>query len=175
MKPVIIGVVAFVCALGGSTATVALRSRGSQAPSSAAPADSAAAHSAAPDSAATHVAAPAPVAPHDSLAQPAAAVTPAAAAAQASASDPVAAPATAAPQDTANPGFDYARVARIIANMKPDEQAKVLANLTDAEVEGVVRRMGARPAAAMLGLLPASRAAALSRRLLHIEPKSGSK
>lgn len=65
----------------------------------------------------------------------------------------------------------YKQVGSILNNMKPAEAARILAYLSDSQVEGLLRSMGPRPSAAMLGQLPPERAAALSKRLLVPAPK----
>ena len=65
----------------------------------------------------------------------------------------------------------YKQVGSILNNMKPVEAARILAYLSDSQVEGLLRSMGPRPSAAMLGQLPPERGAALSKRLLVPAPK----
>ncbi len=65
----------------------------------------------------------------------------------------------------------YKQVGGILNNMKPAEAARILAYLSDSQIEGLLRSMGPRPSAAMLGQLPPERAAALSKRLLVPAPK----
>lgn len=65
----------------------------------------------------------------------------------------------------------FKQVGSILNNMKPAEAARILEYLSDAQVEGLLRSMGARPSAVMLGQLPPERAAALSKRLLVPAPK----
>lgn len=60
----------------------------------------------------------------------------------------------------------YKQVARVLSAMKPVEAAKVLAFLSDDEVEGLLRAVGPRQAADFLTNIPKERAAGLSRRLL---------
>jgi flagellar motility protein MotE (MotC chaperone) len=60
----------------------------------------------------------------------------------------------------------YKQVARVLSAMKPVEAAKVLAYLSDEEVEGLLRAVGPRQAADFLTNIPKERAAGLSRRLL---------
>ncbi len=57
-------------------------------------------------------------------------------------------------------------VGRILLSMKADEAAKILGRLSDEQIEGVLRQMGARSAGALLAKLPPERAALLSQRLL---------
>lgn len=58
------------------------------------------------------------------------------------------------------------QVARVLSAMKAAEAAKVLAFLSDAEVEGILRAVGPRQAADFMTNLPKERAANLSRRLM---------
>lgn len=60
----------------------------------------------------------------------------------------------------------YKQVGSILNNMKPVEAARILAYLSDTQVEGLLRSMGPRQSAVMLGQLPPERGAALSKRLL---------
>lgn len=60
----------------------------------------------------------------------------------------------------------YKALARIFSQMKAEEAAEVLRHMSDVEVEGVVRNLGARKAAEVLTSLPEQRAAVLARRLL---------
>ena len=60
----------------------------------------------------------------------------------------------------------YKQVARVLSAMKAVEAAKVLAYLSDEEVEGLLRAVGPRQAADFLTNIPKERAAGLSRRLL---------
>lgn len=64
----------------------------------------------------------------------------------------------------------YKQVARVLAAMKPPEAAKVIAFLSDDEVEGLLRSVGPRQAADFLTNIPKERAALLSRRLLTPKP-----
>lgn len=72
----------------------------------------------------------------------------------------------AAPADPAAKAAAYKQVARVLSAMKPVEAAKVLAFLSDEEVEGLLRAVGPRQAADFLTNIPKERAAGLSRRLL---------
>jgi flagellar motility protein MotE (MotC chaperone) len=55
--------------------------------------------------------------------------------------------------------------------MKPAEAGKVLAHLSDTQIEGLIRQVSPRQAARLLSLIPPERAGALSRRLLdHPNP-----
>lgn len=89
-------------------------------------------------------------------------VTPAAAAA-------VVKPVAAAADPVAKAGA-YKQVARVLSAMKPVEAAKVIAFLSDDEVEGLLRAVGPRQAADFLTNIPKERAAVLSRRLLVPKP-----
>ena len=60
----------------------------------------------------------------------------------------------------------YKQVARVLSAMKPAEAVKVMALLSDDEVEGILRAVGPRQAADFLSNFPKERAASLSRRLL---------
>jgi flagellar motility protein MotE (MotC chaperone) len=55
--------------------------------------------------------------------------------------------------------------------MKATEAVKVMAFLSDEEVEGILRAVGPRQAGDFLTNLPKDRAATLSRRLLVPKPK----
>lgn len=70
------------------------------------------------------------------------------------------------PVDPAAKAAAYKQVARVLSAMKPVEAAKVLAFLSDEEVEGLLRAVGPRQAADFLTNIPKERAAGLSRRLL---------
>ncbi len=58
------------------------------------------------------------------------------------------------------------RLARIFSNMKADQAAAVMIELTDAEAERILVSMPERAAAAILGKMDSTRAAVLSRRVL---------
>ncbi len=62
-------------------------------------------------------------------------------------------------------------VAKILAQMKPKEAVAIMAKLTDDEVDRILRQLNAKQVAALLAVLPGERAASMSRRLL--EPKTG--
>ncbi len=68
--------------------------------------------------------------------------------------------------DPAAKATAYKQVARVLSAMKPVEAAKLLAFLSDEEVEGLLRAVGPRQAADFLSNMPRERAAGLSRRLL---------
>lgn len=72
----------------------------------------------------------------------------------------------ALPVDPVAKAAAYKQVARVLSAMKPVEAAKVLAFLSDEEVEGLLRAVGPRQAADFLTNIPKERAAGLSRRLL---------
>jgi len=61
---------------------------------------------------------------------------------------------------------NYQRLAQIFAAMKPEEAAPVLAQLDDAQLEGVLLAMQGRNAAPILAEMDPERAAAISRRVL---------
>lgn len=61
----------------------------------------------------------------------------------------------------------YQRLARIFSAMKPDEAAPVLAQLDDAQLEGILLAMQGRNAAPILAEMDPERAAALSRKVLR--------
>lgn len=61
------------------------------------------------------------------------------------------------------------QVARVLSAMKAAEAAKVLAFLSDEEVEGILRAVGPRQAADFMTNLPKERAASLSRRLMAVK------
>jgi hypothetical protein len=73
---------------------------------------------------------------------------------------------TTIPVDPVARAAAYKQVARMLSAMKPPEAAKVMAYLTDDEVEGLLRAVGPRQAADFLTNIPKERAAKLSRRLL---------
>lgn len=129
----------------------------------------AAGHGAVPDSGAARTApAPSVTAVADSALEApahAARTTPAApatAAGQLPAAEPKALRTAAA---GATPPRSWQPLAKIFANMKPDEAVEVLQLLSDDEVEAVLRVTNVRTAAALLSKLPPERAAALGRRL----------
>jgi hypothetical protein len=66
--------------------------------------------------------------------------------------------------------LNYKAVAKLLMNMKPTDAGHVLGYLNDDQVEGILRALGARQAAVLVTQMPASRAAALSRRLLQPAP-----
>jgi hypothetical protein len=85
-----------------------------------------------------------------------------------------AAPARVVPVSTVNPAEKadaYKQVARVLSAMKATEAVKVMAFLSDEEVEGILRAVGPRQAGDFLTNLPKDRAATLSRRLLVPKPK----
>jgi len=188
MRYLIFAVAAFVLGLGGSTGVVVMTT-----PVRLTAADSLAiAHA---DSAAAHPAAPAAL-PSSGAARPAPSATTPAAPPQVSQPVTQSAPAPAAPavatastggspaptpvrvaapvengihegrSQTAPDGESYKQVGNILLNLKPAEAARIVAYLTDDQVEGLLRSMAPRQAASVLGQLPPERAAALSRRLL---------
>ena len=58
------------------------------------------------------------------------------------------------------------QLARIFTAMQPRDAARVLGQLTDAEIREILTRMGARQAAAVLSNMAPERAAVLSRTVL---------
>jgi len=74
------------------------------------------------------------------------------------------------PEDPAAKAAAYKQVARVLSAMKPPEAVKVMAYLSDDEVEGLLRSVGPRQAADFLTNMPKERAAKLSQRLLVPEP-----
>ena len=85
-------------------------------------------------------------------------------------------PAKVMPVSTVNPAEKadaYKQVARVLSAMKATEAVKVMAFLSDEEVEGILRAVGPRQAGDFLTNLPKDRAATLSRRLLVPKPKVG--
>jgi flagellar motility protein MotE (MotC chaperone) len=177
MKIVIMGVVAFLVSLGGTTGALVMQARKAH---PAVAADSVAHHDSAAvtkDSADARVAAephdtagaaplgdPAQAASHhDSVDQGAEAAAPADSVKTATPTQSVLAAKPPAPS--------YKQLARIFANMKTTDAVKVLAYMSDEEVEGVLRQLGVRPAAGLLAALPKERAAVLSRRLLDNDGK----
>ncbi len=84
------------------------------------------------------------------------------------------APAKVVPVSAINPAEKadaYKQVARVLSAMKATEAVKVMAFLSDEEVEGILRAVGPRQAGDFLTNLPKDRAATLSRRLLVPKPK----
>jgi hypothetical protein len=61
-------------------------------------------------------------------------------------------------------------VAKVVASMKPKDAAGILDKLSDEEVERIVRQMNPKQIAALLTVFPQARAAGLSRKLL--EPRA---
>jgi flagellar motility protein MotE (MotC chaperone) len=59
--------------------------------------------------------------------------------------------------------------------MKTSDAVKVLAFMSDDEVQGVLEQLGVRQAAGLLAALPKERAAVLSRRLLHVDQRQASR
>lgn len=60
-------------------------------------------------------------------------------------------------------------VGRILVNMKPVEAVRILSQLTDEQLEAIIRGLQPKQTAALMAKLPAERAAALSRRLLLVD------
>jgi hypothetical protein len=82
-----------------------------------------------------------------------------------------AAPSVAALAASVGDAEGYKQVARVLSNMKPADAAKILAYLTDDQVEGVLRQLGVRQAASLMSVLPVERAAAMSRRMIQHPPE----
>jgi len=177
MRLAVIGVVAFLVGLGAATGVVVLRAPAPK-PAVAAPGSSPA------DSSSESPPAPAAPAPAADPARAAGTATATATTADSSAASPAAAASaadsTVAMAAAARPSLSrvavdpvgrraavYRQVARILTTMKPAEAAGIMSHLTDDQVEGIVRAVGVRQAAALLGQLPTERAAALSRRLIE--------
>lgn len=170
IRLVIVGVAVFLVSLAGTTGALVMKARKAV---PAAPADSVAhadSTKAPVDTAATHIAEAQPV---DSTGASPAVETPKDAAHADSGSNAVAGAAVPnVPLDGADRQVAYKQLARIFSNMKTTDAAKVLAYMSDEEVEGVLRQLGVRPAAGLLAALPKERAAALSRRLLSTGKES---
>jgi hypothetical protein len=171
MKPPIIGALAFALALAGSTGAAYLRRGDAPVQADSLHADSLRADSLAADSLHADSAAAdssgRPAAVHDSSAKtPAAGPPPKAADTVASRAAPAGAARAKVVQRIPDRTKAYAQLAKIFASMKTDDAVKVLAHMSDTEVEGVLRQMSVRTAADVLAALPQERAAVLSRRLL---------
>jgi folylpolyglutamate synthase/dihydropteroate synthase len=80
--------------------------------------------------------------------------------------------APAAKPDSAQRAAGFKQLARIFGSMKAADAVKVMALMTDDEVDGVLRSLGPKQAADLMGEFPKERAAALSRRLLVATVKS---
>ena len=64
----------------------------------------------------------------------------------------------------------YRQVARVLSSMKPADAAKIVAYLSDDQLEGIFGQLGVRQAASLMSQLPTERAAAMSRRIMkHTE------
>lgn len=167
MKIAVIAPIAFVVGLAGSTfamkkspaapATVEADSGHVAGDSTTAKHDSTAVT---PDSSAT---------PHDAAAVPA--DTTAHTEAPSPSAKPVPLPVTtppaasaAAPASSGTP--DFKRLAAILGKLSAEEAAPLLEHFSDAEVEGVLRRMDVTRVAALLAALPKERSAVLGKRLL---------
>ena len=167
MRAVLVGLAAFAVGLGGGTGLGLLRRPTGHAP---------AAHPAATDSTSAPHPVPDTAAHPDSAAgteaaRPAPAPPPADSTAAGAGSEVPARPATPADRSPAEVAQAYDQVARILAGMKPAEAGKVLAHLSDTQIEGLIRQVSPRQAARLLSLIPPERAGALSRRLLdHPNP-----
>ena len=191
MRVVILGVVAFLLSLGGTTGALVMKARKAAAivaDSLAAHPDSAAAHADSAkvkgDSSASH---PAAVVAHADSARPLPDPTHAApdsaargdstssgAATSSLGASPTGHEAPLSAEATGPKGAAYKQLARIFSNMKTTDAAKVLAYMSDEEVQGVLEQLGVRPAAGLLAALPKERAAILSRRMLGAGGKKNS-
>jgi hypothetical protein len=167
MKLVLAGAIAFVVGLGVATGVVVWRTPPRPAAADSAHADSTGVAEEEPVTASPVASAPAvvPVGPPQPAAAPdsaarAAGAAPSPAATEADAPLP---PARGTERDVAV----YKRVGQILVAMKPASAAAIMARLSDDQLEGVIRTLGVRQAAAMLAQLPADRAAAMSRRLIE--------
>lgn len=76
-------------------------------------------------------------------------------------------PAPKGASDSAQRALGFKQLAKIFGSMKPTDATKVMALMTDDEVDGVLRQFQPRQAADLLANFPKERAAALSRRLLQ--------
>jgi hypothetical protein len=76
------------------------------------------------------------------------------------------------PINSAEKAEAFKQVARVLSAMKAADAVKVMAFLSDEEVEGILRAVGPRQAGDFLTNLPKERAATLSRRLLVPKPKA---
>jgi hypothetical protein len=178
-RTLILAGLAFVLALAGSTAFVALRApvpvrkaatetkppaagKGEGGASVPAPPAAPAPAAAAPDSAVRAPASAVATAATDGARGPE--VTPVAPA------TPAPVRPAAAPAPTVITPADYASVAKILTGMKPVAAGEILKRLDDEQVEGILRSLGARQASTMLALLPPERGATLSRRLMRPSP-----
>lgn len=180
-RAIIFALVAFLISLGGTTAVMVKRGVPTAQVAAAAKADSGAA-----DTGKAHAAAdPAKVAktdsartksdsgtktahaPRDSAKADTTKPAPEAAAALAARARPTVRPVSTTPAaDPAARAAAVKQVARVLSAMKPVEAAKVLAYLSDTEVEQILRAVGPRQAADFMTNLPKERAASLSRRLM---------
>jgi hypothetical protein len=196
LKLILMAVGAFVIGLGGSTATIVLRSPAKTTATAAADslartrADSLA-HAANRGPETAQAAAQVAATPQPATTTPAASPdsahgAPAAATAHGTPAAVTAAPgrtpgpdAPRSPSATAVAGASlastdspagYRQVARVLAGMKPVDAAKIVAYLSDDQVEGILGQLGVRQAASLLSQLPTERAAALTRRIMkHTE------
>lgn len=174
MRLVMMGAAAFLLSLAGTTGALVMKAKAAhpvvadsaaQADSATARADSTELHGepagTLPDSSPAHADSGATTVARGGSAGPAPATD------ALGATPAVTAPAAPAPTATAaREQAAYKQLARIFANMKTADAAKVLAYMSDGEVQGVLQQLGVRPAAGLLAALPKERAAALSRRLL---------
>lgn len=167
IKMLVIGLSSFVVALAASTAVVVMRApppppRPAAASPASAPRPAAAPAPAAADSAATPPAsaaraAQAPDAAGDVGPQPAQTVSAA----------PAATPATIVVGPIDRTTESYRQMARILGNMKPKDAVRIMAFMSDDQVEGILRSLGVRTAATLLAQFPTERAAVLGKRLMN--------
>jgi len=165
MKMIVFGAVAFIVGLGATTGVVVMRAPAPKVAADSTRVETTAAAAEAP----THTVETVANATQDDSAHSATPRTETAApvAGDEHAAAPETGGHTGASDAPADPREEeYKQVGRILINMKPADSAKILAHLSDAQLEGIIRTMGVRQAATMLGQLPAERAAAMSRRLL---------
>ena len=80
--------------------------------------------------------------------------------------DPLRTPAAPADAETSESPVDYRAFSRILMAMKAEEASRIMAHLSDDQLEGVLRSLGTRHTAEILSLLPTDRAVRMSLRLL---------
>jgi hypothetical protein len=186
-RAILFAVVAFVLSLGGTTAVMVKRAPHAQVAVAATPKDSTAANPGAAGKPADSTAHPKAAADSGKILKDSASTRdsvarPPASGAQAAPVVKAAAPAPLVPRPTPRVGPDpvarqaaVKQVARVLSAMKAAEAAKVLAFLSDDEVEGILRSVGPRQAADFMTNLPKERAATLSRRLMVPKPQEQSR
>ena len=167
MRLVIMGVATFLLSLGGTTGAVVMRGRTGAKVSadSTTQKDSTTAPAAKPTGPADTASPSKPEHPDSGLVKAVPSAGPA---------DSVTAALTGTTSVAARPLPDvgranpsYRQLARIFSNMKTTDASKILAFMSDVEVQGVIEQLGVRQAASLLAALPKERSAVLSRRLLH--------